>query len=294
MRLGFFIPYGLNYRGVCLSSFNYAFYLKKYFNHKIFIFCEKKNRNNKIDILKKFKKNFKVFSINRFDDIQIINKKIKLDAIYIQKSGNPEFLVPGVKNFIHAIFPQKLGMVHGDSYYYISNWLSQKYSNNKIPVLNFIIDKPKILKNLRKKFLINEKALVIGYHGGETSFDIEFVKDSVIQICKNNTNNIYFLFLNVPKFFEHPNIFFLKGTSDRVLISKFINTCDVMLHARSLGESFGLSCCEFAMQNKIILTYGFCMHRNHIHEFKNNIIVYYTKKDLINKILNLKKKKKNK
>ena len=32
-----------------------------------------------------------------------------------------------------------------------------------------------------------------------------------------------------------------------------------MLHARSLGESFGISCAEFAVKDKPIFTYGYCV-----------------------------------
>ena len=65
-----------------------------------------------------------------------------------------------------------------------------------------------------------------------------------------------------------------------------------MLHARSLGESFGLSCAEFAIKNKPILTYGYCRQRAHFEICKNNIIPYYSYKDLNKKIINFNKNKK--
>ena len=36
----------------------------------------------------------------------------------------------------------------------------------------------------------------------------------------------------------------------KIFKKKFINTCDAMIYGRSLGESFGLSCGEFAIQIK--------------------------------------------
>ena len=74
--------------------------------------------------------------------------------------------------------------------------------------------------------------------------------------------------------------------------NKFINTCDAMIHARSLGESFGLSCGEFAIKNKPIFTYKFCRQRAHIENFKKKIFLYESYKDLISQILNFDKNKK--
>ena len=76
-----------------------------------------------------------------------------------------------------------------------------------------------------------------------------------------------------------PNPIFLKdedvmtlhveGLGQQTQKVKFINTCNAMLHARSLGESFGLSCAEFAIKNKPIFTYGFCRQRAHFEICKN-------------------------
>ena len=69
--------------------------------------------------------------------------------------------------------------------------------------------------------------------------------------------------MNVNKFTNNNKIIFLSGTFDQKKKAKFINTCDAMIHARSVGESFGSSCAEFAIKNKPILTYGFCRQRAH-------------------------------
>ena len=54
---------------------------------------------------------------------------------------------------------------------------------------------------------------------------------------------------------------------------KFINSCDAMLHGRSLGESFGIACGEFAIRNKPIFTYNFSRDRAHIDLLKKKIII---------------------
>ncbi len=132
---------------------------------------------------------------------------------------------------------------------------------------------------------------MFGYHGGETSFDLDFVRDVIKKVVGKN-KNIYFLFMNIGKFFNHKKVIFIKGTFNQTQKVKFINTCNAMLHARSLGESFGLSCAEFAIKNKPIFTYGFCRQRAHFEICKNNIIPYYSYGDLNLKILNFNKDKK--
>ena len=46
-----------------------------------------------------------------------------------------------------------------------------------------------------------------------------------------------------------------------------------MIYARSIGESFGLSCGEFAYLNKLIISYKFNRHRAHLdHLYNRNYI----------------------
>ena len=107
-------------------------------------------------------------------------------------------------------------------------------------------------KDLKKKLNINKKSLVLGCHGGKGSFDLKFVRDSIIKAV-NKRSDLVFLFLNIGKFCVHPRVKFLKGTTNENIKKKFINTCDAMIYGRSLGESFGLACAEFAINNKMII-----------------------------------------
>jgi hypothetical protein len=62
--------------------------------------------------------------------------------------------------------------------------------------------------------------------------------------------------------------------------TKFINTCDAMLHARMQGESFGLSVLEFACKNKHIITYGDSRERSHLSYLDKNCSIYREENDL--------------
>lgn len=52
---------------------------------------------------------------------------------------------------------------------------------------------------------------------------------------------IRLLFMNFEPFLEHPRAIFLPGVSDVNRKAEFIASCNVMLHARLQGESFGLA-----------------------------------------------------
>jgi len=86
--------------------------------------------------------------------------------------------------------------------------------------------------------------------------------------------------MNIDRFIDHPQVIFLPGNSDPVFKSSFINTCDAMLHARGIGESFGLACGEFSMHNKPVITYSLSPQRNHIDVLGSKAILYKGPKDL--------------
>ncbi len=289
MKIAFYID-ELNYRGVANSTYLYALNNAKILKNKSYIFYNKKNKANKNLVLKKFKKKFKTFGITHFREIDFYQKSYEFDFLYVQKGGEKNSWVSkNIKTIIHSMYPQKLSEHHGFNYAFISEWLSQKFSNKKISYVPYIVQTFKSKQNLKKKFNIKNDDLVFGCHGGESSFDMNFAKDAIIKIA-NNRKDIIFLFLNINKFCNHSRIKFLKGTVDEKFKRKFINTCDYMIYGRSLGESFGLACAEFAIHNKPIISYKFNRHRS--HEFsvnKKNFIEYKSYESLIKILENIEK-----
>ena len=290
LKVGFYLR-ELNFRGIANSIFIFAKTNQTILRNKSIIFYNSTALDNKTEAINKFKKTFKTIKVSSLSELEKINKKLKLDYVYFQRDGAKDEIVNNSKNIIHAVFPQNPFQHHGSKYAFISRWLSKTCSNNKFPFVPLPVELLKNNQNLRNKLKIPKNAKVFGYHGGETSFDLIFVRDAIKKVVKQN-NNIYFLFMNIKKFFNHKKAIFIKGTFNQTQKVKFINTCDAMLHARSLGESFGLSCAEFAIKNKPILTYGYCRQRAHFEICKNNIIPYYSYKDLNTKILNFNKNKK--
>ena len=290
LKVGFYLR-ELNFRGIANSIFIYAKSNQTILKNKSIIFYNSSALDNKKEAIKEFKKKFKTIKVSSLSELEKINKNLKLDYIYFQRDGAKDEIVNNSKNIIHAVFPQNPFQYHGSNYAFVSKWLSKTCTNNKFSFAPLPVQLLENNQNLRKKLNIPKNAKVFGYHGGETSFDLIFVRDAIEKLVKQN-NNIYFLFMNIKKFFNHKKVIFIKGTFNQTQKVKFINTCDAMLHARSLGESFGLSCAEFAIKNKPILTYGYCRQRAHFEICKNNIIPYYSYKDLNTKILNFDKNQK--
>lgn len=290
LKVGFYLR-ELNFRGIANSIYIYAKNNQKILKNKSIIFYNSTALDNRIEAIKEFKKKFKTIKVSSLHDLERINKNLKLDYIYFQRDGAKDKIVKNTKNIIHAVFPQNIFQYHGSSYAFISRWLSKTCSNNKFSYAPLPVQLLKNNQNLRAKLKIPKNAKVLGYHGGETSFDLNFVRDVIKKVVEQN-KNIYFLFMNIKKFFNHKRVIFIKGTFNQSQKVKFINSCDAMLHARSLGESFGLSCAEFAIKNKPIFTYGYCRQRAHFEICKNNIIPYYSYGDLNLKILNFNKNKK--
>lgn len=290
LKVGFYLR-ELNFRGIANSIYIYAKNNQTILKNKSIIFYNSTALDNRPEAITEFKKKFKTIKISNLNELERINKNLKLDYIYFQRDGSKDEIVNNSKNIIHAVFPQNIFQYHGSNYAFISKWLSKTCSNNKFAFAPLPVQLLKNNQNLRAKLKIPKNAKVFGYHGGETSFDLVFVRDVIKKVVKQN-ENVYFLFMNIGKFFNHKRVIFTKGTFNQTQKVKFINSCDAMLHARSLGESFGLSCAEFAIKNKPIFTYGFCRQRAHFEICKNNIIPYYSYEDLNLKILSFNKDRK--
>lgn len=85
-----------------------------------------------------------------------------------------------------------------------------------------------------------------------------------------------------------PNVIHLEATSDEEEKSRFIRTCDAMLHARYSGETFGLAVAEFSAHNRPVFTSN--VHddggaaRNHINVLGNKAILYHDRTSLLHQL----------
>ena len=131
---------------------------------------------------------------------------------------------------------------------------------------------------MRAELGIPESAVVFGRHGGRSTFDIPFVQHAVIAVAKAYPSTIYFVLLNTDRLTRRSsesshdqdtaaarssqegyanlgNIIHLDTPiTDDEQKSRFVRTCDAMLHARAHGETFGLAVAEFAAHGRPVLT----------------------------------------
>ena len=279
----------MSLRGTHIAIFDYALQNQKILGNESIVFYDRRSEQFQPSVFQKFQQEFHLVSYDQISEVQKMPELKLIDTMYIIKSGErDDYILQGVPNLVHAVFPQKINEIHGDIYAYVSKWLSDECSNGKIPYVPHMINLPVGSKSMRSDLGISLNATVFGCYGGSDSFNLEFVKKVIAELVERNPQ-IYFLFMNIDHFIDHPQVIFLPGNSDPAFKSSFINACDAMIHARGIGESFGLACGEFSIHNKPVITYALSPQRNHIDTLGSKAILYKGPKDLSEICLNFDK-----
>jgi len=291
--VAFYQPF-LNERGTSVAMFDYAYFNQTLLGNKsLFIYDSLDNRNEK-NGLKRFKDNFEVYDFECGDcstdrRIQLIDKIVtntNTNYVYMSKLGiNDGVVSKKAKTLIHIMGMIKPDQAHGDVYAYVSYFSANACSEGKYPTVPFMVNLPDEKNNMRIKLGIPNDAIVIGRHGGIDTFDMPWVCE-VIKTALLHRPNLYFVFLNTPRFIEHQRVIFLDTIVDLNEKVKFINTCDAMLHVRFIGETFGMACAEFSSLDKPVITWFGSRERNHIEILGDKGIYYSTPQDLYNILIN--------
>lgn len=254
----------LSVRGTEIALYDYAYFSQTILNHRAIVAYQANSISNNPDVIEKFSKEFDVIPYSNQINLESLILKEQADLLYTIKAGHPdEVISTAIPTMVHAVFPQDPTMAHGSSYAFVSDWLSKVCSHGVIPSVPHIVTLPNIDDDLRREIGIPSDATVFGCYGGADSFDIPFVHRVVGDLALKRPD-VFFLFMNIHAFTSHPRIIFLPSSANLNYKVKFINTCDAMLHARKLGESFGLACAEFSIRNKPIFTYSKSPQRHHI------------------------------
>lgn len=270
----------MSLRGTHVAIFDYALQNQNILGKESIVFYDRRSEQAQGSVFQKFQGAFRLVPYDQFKDVESLAVNYSIDAMYLIKSGERDnYIVPNIPNLIHAVFPQKLDEMHGDVYAFVSNWLSNECSNGKIPFVPHMITLPLNGSSLRGGLGIPAASTVFGCYGGNDSFNIAFVKKVIADVLMQSPYT-YFLFMNIDRFIDHPRAIFLPGNSDPLIKSGFINTCDAMIHARGIGESFGLACGEFSVHNKPVITYALSPQRNHIDVLGKKAILYKGPREL--------------
>jgi len=285
MKVVAFLSNKLTLRGTEVAIYDYADYNEKILGNKSIIITrdyEKIKHLWDVDeqAYNKFKSRFEVFYYSSQQDIDLIVRKLGISHIFIEKAGTRDdgLFSNYCKNIIHCVFD--VSQPHGQVYTPIGQTINILQGTN-YPVTPYMVTLPECNQNLRQELNIPEDAIVFGRYGGTESFDIKFVHNVIKEIV-NSRNDIYFLFMNTNKFYEHKNIIHLPGNADMIYKRTFINTCDALIHARDRGETFGLTCGEFAICKKPVITWGGSREREHLIILKDKAVIYNSQDELKN------------
>ena len=281
-----FLSNHLSLRGTEIAMYDYAHYNETILHNTSIIITRpytqvKHSIDTNEEAYGKFINRFPVFYYQALSDIDKIIKKHKCDLLYVIKGGeNDGLLSKRVKTIVHCVF--NMSQPHGDLYVCISQYVANRYGNGSYKVLPHMINIPDINEDLKQELNIPTDAIVFGRYGGLKTFDVKFVHKIIENIAEKDPNK-YFIFIHTHNFCvsPHPNIIFLKGTTDVIYKTKFINTCDALLHARMDGETFGLTCGEFAMKNKPIITFTGGKDNAHLDIMRDSCIKYSNEEQLI-------------
>jgi hypothetical protein len=304
-NIGFFVRH-FTERGTEVSVYDYAEYNEKILNNKSYIICFTMDKQKEVKLCMerisypKFKDRFEILEIDDIQELKYIIKYYNLDFFYTQTYGGSNDIYQfenkkiwgNCKTIKHCVF--ETCYPESDFYISISNHLNERFHTN-LPVIPLIVRPlPETYDNLREELGIPKDAVVLGRYGGEGEFNINYVHEVIRDYLllydqqKYNIPNIYFLFMNTNIFYEHSHIIYLPKNIDFMYKSKFINTCDAMIHARKMGETFGLAVGEFSIKNKGIIT-SKSGDLEHIKILGDKAIIYDSKEKLINIFTNINK-----
>ena len=274
----------LSLRGTEVALYDYAVGAETQLGHEAFVLYDARQPANDAQALAKFRQRFELVPYQSRAELDSLLQRHGASLLYAIKSGKNDGLFSRrVPTLVHAVFPTHPRQMHGASYAFISDWLSQGCSAGRIPAVPHIVSLPDEDGDLRAELGIPAEAKVLGCHGGAQSFDVPAAIEAVQRVLATR-EDCWFLFLNIAPFVDHPRAIFLPGSSDLIRKTRFINSCDAMLHARLQGESFGLACGEFSIRNKPVLSYALSKHRHHFDVLGDAGWAYTDAEDLVRRI----------
>lgn len=293
--VAFYQPF-MNERGTCVAMYNYAHFNETLLSNKsIFIYDSLDSRNESMG-LQMIRDRFPLYDIKCADHpydnyrtrVEELDKILDgVDYFYVVKSGYNDGVIPTkAKVLVHVVGMIDPKEAHGDVWAYCSKFSSDVCSAGSKPFVPYMVNLPENQENLRDQLGLNGYT-VIGRYGGIDTFDIWWVKN-VIKDVLDNRDDIFFLFLNTPQFIDHNRVRFLDRIVDLNDKVKYINTIDCLLHARAVGETFGMVCAEVSSKNKPVMTLSTSPERNHIDILGDKGLYYKDYNSLYDLLINFK------
>jgi hypothetical protein len=270
----------LGIRGTEVALFDYAFFNQALLGNESVVAYDATRAENDPSVIDKFARHFHLHAYRDFSQFDRIVAEARADRAYFIKAGSRDGkLARDVPSLVHAVFGVPPQEVHGSVFAFVSEWLAQFASGGALPFVPHMINLPQRDDDLRETLNIPPDALVIASYGGADCFNVPFAGQAVYDALLRR-RDLVFLFMNYPRFFTHERAIFLPGNADPDFKVRFINSCDAMIHAQSLGESFGLACGEFSSRNKPVITFGGGFGKSHMEILGSKALIYYNKVEL--------------
>lgn len=296
MNVAFFVRH-FTERGTEVAIYDYAKYNEEILHNKSFIVCftpeaQKRHRfPSERCSFEHFRCRFPMIEIHDMHEMTYLIQLHNFSFFYTLTGGgssdiydfHDKALWGPCKTIKHCVFETRYP--EADFHISISETLNQK-NRTDLLVIPHIGGLPQTEDDLREELSIPKDAVVFGRHGAPDEFNISFVHD-VIRDHLERDREVYFLFLNTDVFYVHPRIVYLKRTVDPVYKAKFVNSCDAMIHARQIGETFGLSVAEFSCKNKPVITCR-CGDTEHLKILGDMAVVYQNREQLADIFANIK------
>ena len=280
-KIGFYAN-NLTERGTGVATFDYATLNQDVLGNESVVLYDSTFSENDPRVVAKFANSFELIPCEGFGEADDHLTHEGCDLLYALKSGErDEILSKAIPTMVHSVFPVSVSHVHGAAFAFVSEWLSRVCTRDLLPWVPHVVSIGDSDETLRATLGIPENALVFGCYGGKTSFDIDFVKSVAIPHILETDTDIWFVFMNIQKFIEHPRVVFLPGSVDVADKTTFINTCDAMLHGRKRGETFGIAVGEFSLRGKPVISYGKSRERAHLDTLGETALRYNDATQLI-------------
>lgn len=294
MKIGFHLE-NLTFRGTTNAVKDYAHFNEALLDNESIFFYKKglldlnvdENCSKRNEVFKSVQDRYEIFEYSDIDDLEKKVKQHGCDYAYFLKSGfNDGVVLKDTKSLIHCVFNNY--QPHGYKYLYVSSWLAREATKDDTLYIPHIVDVPRFnTEDFRIKLNIPKDKIVVGRYGGFDQFDIPFVKETIAYVVSNDPDFV-FIFVNTRKFIDHPNVIFLNAIIDPQEKTNYITSCDAMIHARSDGESFGLSICEFLFHYKPVFSFGGGRDKNNVFMLDKYGLIYNNQYELLDKLFKLK------
>eukprot|EP00668_Euglena_longa_P033106 GGOE01042623.1.p1 GENE.GGOE01042623.1~~GGOE01042623.1.p1 ORF type:complete len:527 (+),score=135.22 GGOE01042623.1:39-1583(+) len=295
----------LTERGVERSTFDYAFFAKQLLGHDAVFLTASAVLEGKNDprIVERFVAEFGEFhTYNNTPNWTAVHGPLggpalaeavhnqRCHMLYCQKSG--DFSDPPVIEerwlkvpwAVHAVF--SLRDIHGTAYASISRTITAS-ACPRGPTVSYMVyplARPRLVNAsdspLRQQLGVGDTDLLLCRHGAVDTFDIPWVRSAVVPLAFEFPN-LHFLFLNTRPLPErHERVHYLPSRITDGERLQYFEACDGMLHARTNGESFGLSVAEMSVHNRPVLTCTVCGFQQHVHILGPRALPYHNVKTL--------------